>query len=122
MAGGAVFFGVPILLTALKEGLFVLLIPARLLLVFGVMRTLSGLLLEGHAPPEENSKRAATRSTAVLNHTSECAKLPYVRTVLSSLYTRPVADTSDIGPPLTVAENTTKLLDEKRLESGRRRR
>ena len=92
--GSAVFFDVPILLTALKEGLFVLLIPARLLLVFGVMRTLSGLLLEGHAAPDENSKRVATRLIAVLNHTGERAKLPYARTVLSSLYTGPAADTN----------------------------
>ena len=115
-AGGLLFFAVAILLTAFKEDFFVLLLPAGVLLVVGVMRMLYGLLLEEHKPERKSATRAAVKAH---DATAELARgpagggeLPHARSVPASLYAKP-ADTSDMAARPSVTENTTKLLDER---------
>ncbi|MET0647140.1 MAG: zinc ribbon domain-containing protein [Pyrinomonadaceae bacterium] len=118
-AGGILSFCTVILLTAYKEDFFVLLVPAGILLVIGVMRMLYGLLLEEHAPARRLPKRDAADAAHEL--TAEPARggeLPPARAVPASAYARPGAQTSDMAAPPSVAEGTTRLLDED--EAGRR--
>jgi hypothetical protein len=113
--GGLLFFGVAVLLTAFKEDLFVLLIPAGILLTVGVMRMLYALLLEEHRPDVKTSKRAAADDAAagLGRGSSRGAQLPPARAVPASLYANAAADTSDMAAsPLSVTESTTRLLDE----------
>jgi hypothetical protein len=118
-AGGILSFGTVILLTAYKEDFFVLLIPAGILLVIGVMRMLYALLLEGHAPDRKRSKRDAADAPHELTveHTRG-GELPPARTVPASAYAKPGAQTSNMAAPSSVSESTTRLLDED--EAGRR--
>ena len=115
-AGGLLFFGVAILLTAFKEDFFVLLMPAGILLTIGVMRILYALLLEGHKPDTKTSKRDdadADGAAKPLRGSSRRAALPHARTVPASLYTNAAADTKDMAAsPLSVTESTTRLLDQ----------
>jgi hypothetical protein len=118
--GGAVFFGVALLLTtAIRDELFPLLIVAGLIITAGVMRMLYGLLLEEHAPAGRSLKPAATDATPTLpREGSRAAGLPPARAVPASAYARPGARTSDMAAPPAVTESTTRLLDED--EAGRR--
>lgn len=115
-AGGLLLVIGALLLTAFKEDLFVFLIPSGVFLVVGVMRILYGLLLEGHTPEKKPAARAAIKAPAspaeLARGHAGGGELPHARTVPASLYARP-ADTSDMhASPLSVTENTTKLLDE----------
>lgn len=125
VAGGLIFFMVAALLTAIKEDLFVFLIPPGILLTVGFMRMLYGLLLEEHRPvKKKTAKRAAVKAAeaaaAELKRGAPAAELPPARAVPASFYAGASADTSDMtASPLSVTEGTTRLLDE--AEDGGRR-
>ncbi|HEX8558527.1 MAG TPA: zinc-ribbon domain-containing protein [Pyrinomonadaceae bacterium] len=116
-AGGLLSFAVVVLLTAFKEDFFVLLVPAGVLLLVGVMRMLYGLLLEGHGPGGET--RALTAADArdaraeLPRAAARGGQLPHARAVPITPRAKSHADTRDMAaPPLSVTENTTRLLDE----------
>jgi hypothetical protein len=117
-AGGILFFGVVVLLTAFKEDLFVFLIPAGIVIVLGVMRLLYGLLLEGHATAKKSLKRSAADAPTLATELAHGGELPPARSVPASVYAKAGAQTSDMASPASVTENTTRLLDED--EAGRR--
>jgi hypothetical protein len=123
-AGGLIFFGVAILLTAFKEDFFVLLMPAGVLLTVGVMRMLYGLLLEDHKPEKKTSERladAAGSGAELARGSARVKELPHARAVPASLYANAAADTSDMAAsPLSVTESTTRLLDEDEQGGARR--
>ena len=90
VAGGLLFLKLAFVLTLFKEDFFVLLLPASLLLIAGVMRSLYGLLLESAAPRPKQLKSAKAAE----------------------------ADTRELGaapaqtlPPASVADSTTRLLE-----------
>jgi hypothetical protein len=121
LVGGLLSFKAAVLLTVYKEDLFVLLIPAGIFIIVGVMRMLYGLLLEEHTRAQKPLKSAGRDAApALAREAARAAELPPARTVPISSYARPGADTSDMAaaPPPSVTENTTRLLDEE--ESGRR--
>jgi hypothetical protein len=109
---GILFFAVAALLTAIKNDLFIFFIPAGITVVIGVARMLYGLLLEGHAPPEKKSKRAADSRAELGRAQSGAAELPPAHSIPASVYTKAGADTSDMAAPASVTESTTRLLDE----------
>ena len=116
---GLLFFAVAALLMAIKEDLFVFLIPAGITVVIGVVRMLYGQLLEENAPPEKQSgqprrsKRAGKRDRDELARApSRGGELPPARSIPASLYTEAGAGPADAAAPASVTENTTRLLDE----------
>ena len=111
--GGLLSLKAAILLTLYKEDLFVLLIPAGIFLIVGVMRMLYGLLLEEHAPAKKSLKHpAADAAPALTQEKTRAEGLPPARTVPANAYAKPGARTSDMAAPHSVTESTTKLLDE----------
>lgn len=120
-AGGILFFCVAVLLTTYKEDFFVLMLPAGIIFVIGLMRMLYALLLEEHAPANKPSKRAAAAHGPAADLAREAARgaaLPPARTVPIPAFSRPGARAGDVAAPPSVAESTTRLLDED--EPGRR--
>ena len=113
IAGGVLFLVIVAFLMAFKEDFFPFLILGGLITTVGVMRVLYGLLLEGHAPAKEPTKRSAE----LPGGQARAAELPPARAVPANVYARPGARTSDMAAPPTVTESTTRLLDE---EDGRR--
>lgn len=100
VAGGVLLFFLAVLLTVFKEDFFVLMLPASLLIVAGVMRALYGLLLEAdrdHSKKLRGAPEAATR------------ELDAAR-----------AQTLPPAQPFSVADSTTRLLEEE--EPARRKR
>ena len=119
ISGGVIFFVVAVLLTAFKEDFFPFLILGGFLLTAGVMRMLYGLLLEEHAPARRLPRRdAADAAQELPAEPARRGALPPARAVPASAYARPGAQTSDMTAPPSVAESTTRLLDED--EAGRR--
>ncbi len=110
-AGGLLFFGVAALLTAYRDELFPFLIIAGVIITVGVMRMLYGLLLEGDAPVKKTAAELP-------GERARAAELPPARTIPAAAYAKTGAPTSDMAAPPSVAEGTTKLLDES--EPGRR--
>jgi hypothetical protein len=111
--GGLLSLKAALLLTLYKEDFFVLLVPAGILLIVGVMRVLYGLLLEEHAPARKSLKRTDVDATPKLaREQTRGAELPPARTVPANVYVKPGAQTSDMAAPSSVTESTTRLLDE----------
>jgi hypothetical protein len=116
MAGGVIFFALAFLLMHVKEDFFVLMLPAALVLTFGVMRMLYGLLLEDDSARRKSPKLEAAdkseRQRANLGRVNAAAELPPARTRPASDFAKKSADTADMASPPSVAEATTKLLEE----------
>ncbi|HKG12613.1 MAG TPA: zinc ribbon domain-containing protein [Pyrinomonadaceae bacterium] len=116
MAGGVIFFGLAFFLMRIKEDFFVLLLPAVLVLTIGVMRVLYGLLLEDDSArrksPGLNAADEHEDARAKLGRVNAAAELPPARTRPASDFAGRTADTADMAPPQSVAEATTKLLEE----------
>jgi len=91
-AGGLLFLKTAFLLTLYKEDFFVLMLPAALLLIAGVMRALYGLLLESDAQRSKQLKAARPADAATRELDSA----------------RPGA-----LPPASVADGTTRFLEER---------
>ena len=117
-AAGLLFFTISALLTAYRDELFVLFIPAALFLCFGVMLTVAGMLRVEPALGKRRPRRGAADAPPQLGAErtrggERGTELPPARTVPAALYTKPGADTSDMAAsPLSVTEGTTRLLDE----------
>jgi hypothetical protein len=98
------------LLTALDDGFFVLFIPLVLTFFFGLARLLHAYLLAQNTP-KENVRLAAAQPTS-LPATSQTA-LPAGQTIPVTNWRQPV-NTSEMAQPLSVTENTTRLLNDER--------
>ena len=101
LVGGLLFLKLALLLTLYKEDFFVLMLPAALLIVAGVMRALYGLLLEADRARSRKLKGAAEATTRELD-AARAQTLPPAR------------------PFPSVTESTTQLLEEE--EPARHRR
>lgn len=114
IAGGVLFSVIVAILMTIRDEFFPFLIAAGIVLVLGVMRVLTALVLEGHAPAKKSLKHANAGAVPTLAHeAARAAELPPARTVPANAYARPGADTSDMAAaPYSVTEGTTKLLDE----------
>lgn len=112
MAGGFIFFGLAVLLTAIKEDLFVLLPLAAFVFIFGLMRMLYGLLLEG-AASQASDKAAASKTPPALEGTRTYAdaSLPPARGFSAADLARTRHETAEMSTPASVTENTTRLLE-----------
>ena len=95
-------------LTALEDGFFVLFIPLFLIFVFGLARLLHAYLLAQKTPTENANPSAA--KTKWLPGTSQSA-LPGGQSIPPTNWRQPV-NTAEIGQPLSVTENTTRLLND----------
>jgi hypothetical protein len=94
------------LMTAMKSDFYVLFIPLFLLFVVGLTRVLHAYLLAPNTPTESASPSAAkTRSLSG----SDQAALPAGQTVPVTNWRQPV-NTSEMARPLSVTDNTTRLL------------
>ena len=91
-AGGLLFLKAAYLLTLYKDDFFVLMLPAALLVIVGVMRILYGLLLESDAQHSRQLKAARAADAT----TRELA----------------AADRAQPLPPASIADSTTRLLEE----------
>lgn len=100
VAGGVLLFFLAVAMTIFKEDFFVLMLPAALLAVAGVMRTLYGLLLEADRDHSKKLKGAAGAATRELDDAR--------------------AQTLPPAQPFSVADGTTRLLKEE--EPVRRKR
>ena len=113
MAGGVIFFGLAFFLMHIKEDFFVLMLPAALVFTFGVMRMLYGLMLEDDSARLKDSKRRVASAEAPASLAgARTVALPHARTRPASDFTNKSADTADMAAPTSVAEATTKLLEE----------
>lgn len=110
--GGILFLKAAVLLTLYKEDFFVLLVPAGIFLIVGIMRLLYGLLLEAHTPAKKSLKHTATNTAQAPAREGARAELPHARTIPASAYAKPGAPTNDMVAPHSVTESTTRLLDE----------
>lgn len=91
VAGGLLFLKLAFILTLFKEDFFVLLLPASLLLIAGVMRGLYGLMLESDARRSKQLKAAHAAEAT----TRELDDAPRQQTL----------------PPPSVTDSTTRLLE-----------
>jgi hypothetical protein len=96
------------LMTALEDGFFVLFIPLFLIFVFGLARLLHAYLLAQKTPTENASPPAA--KIKWLSGASQSA-LPAGQSIPPANWRQPV-NTAEMGQPLSVTENTTRLLND----------
>ncbi len=89
-AGGLLFLKIAFFLTLYKEDFFVLMLPAALLIIVGVMRVLYGLLLEPDARRSKQLKAARADDAATRE--------------LDAARAQPL-------PPASIAESTTRFLE-----------
>lgn len=116
MAGGFSFGLLAVLLAAIKEDFFVLMLPAALALVVGFMRMLYGMMLEDNAPAPTREKNRAGEK-AKTPRTLEGARargteLPPARGFDAANFARTRSKTSEMAAPTSVTENTTRLLED----------
>jgi hypothetical protein len=114
LIAGAMFVGIAILLTAMKDDLFVFLPVASIVFMIGVVRFLYGLLLEEGAPPRTRPALPAAAARRPLAEAATPASLPPARTVpIHAAHTAPGPDTKDMAEPRpSITDQTTKLLEE----------
>ena len=113
MAGGLGFCGLAGLLTAIKEDFFVLLPVGLLIFIVGLMRMLYGMLLEDDAPRATTDKAAAAKTPPALegSRARADAALPPARGFSAADLPRRRAETAEMSTPPSVAESTTRLLE-----------
>ena len=127
IAAGLIFGLLAVILTAVKEDFFPLLMLAAFIFTVGVMRMLYGMLLEDDSARKKEAKRQrkeAKRSARDERHESAREKgrdqlagargkeLPPQRSVPASAYTNAAGDTGEMAAPPSVTESTTRLLEE----------
>jgi hypothetical protein len=95
-------------LSAMAEDFAVLFIPVFLIFVFGLVRLLHAYLLAQNTPTENASRSAAqTKSLPGAYQTA----LPAGQTIPVTNWGQPV-NTSEMAQPLSVTDNTTRLLND----------
>jgi hypothetical protein len=127
LAGGLIFGLIAILLMAIKQDFFVLLLPAALIITVGIMRILYGLLLEDDSARKKREKRLKKESrhparderpdTAREKRDGKLSgargkELPPRRSVPASAFAKPGAETGEMAAPPSVTESTTRLLED----------
>ena len=94
------------LMTAMKSDFFVLFLPVLLVFLIGLARLLHAYLLAAKTPNEiESSSTAGTKQLAA----ARTSALPAGQSIPATNWRQPV-NTSEMAQPLSVTENTTKLL------------
>jgi hypothetical protein len=94
------------LMTRIDEGFLVLFLPVLIVLVYGVARLLYAYLLEQSTPQKDTLSDGGPKS----KHLS-AAHRPALPSRQSVLTWRQPIDTSEMVQPLSVTDNTTKLLN-----------
>ena len=117
MVAGLTFGILTVFLTLFKEDFFVLMIPAALAFIIGLMRLLYGMMLEDDSARAKAAKKAlaspSDKARAKLNRAvAGGAQLPPARAGFAPLFANSRADTSDMAAPPSVTESTTRLLEE----------
>jgi hypothetical protein len=122
--GGLIFGLIAVFLAAAKNDFVVLLLPAGLVIAWGLMRMLYAMLLEDDAARKKAARREALGDAARVKKRDKLAdardklegargrQLPPQRSVPASAFAKSNGDTSDMATPPSVTENTTKLLEE----------
>ena len=104
------------LMTAMKSDFFALFVPVFALFVLGLGRLLHAYLLAQSTPKESGKSLAA--SSDKQSSGAYAAALPAGQSIPAATWKQPV-NTSEIAHPVSVTENTTRLLnDESDEESG----
>lgn len=96
------------LMTAMKNDFFVLFIPLFLIFVVGLTRLLHAYLLAQDTPTENASSSAAKTQSLTGAHKRA---LPADQTIPVTNWRQPV-NTSEMAQPLSVTDNTTRLLND----------
>lgn len=127
LVAGLIFGLLAVILTAVKEDFFVLLLGAALIITVGIMRILYGMLLEDDSARKKEAKRQrkeAKRSARDERHDAarelkrgqlagaRGKELPPQRSVPVSAYTDAGGETGEMAAPPSVTESTTRLLEE----------
>jgi hypothetical protein len=103
-------------MTAMKSDFFVLFVPVLMLFVLGLGRLLHAYLLAQRTPTEIEKSLAANRAKRL--PAARTSALPAGQYIPVTPWKQPV-NTSEMAEPLSVTENTTRLLnDETDGESG----
>ncbi|HYO62652.1 MAG TPA: zinc ribbon domain-containing protein [Pyrinomonadaceae bacterium] len=110
MAGALAFFIFVAVITVMTDDFVVLMIPAAVFFVVGLIRMLYGHLLEDDAPPPARKTRAA-KTTATLEGAPPAA-LPPARHNPAADFAATRAATAEMAAPPSVMEGTTKILKE----------
>lgn len=104
----AVLVPLAALMTAMKGDFFLLFIPLFLTFVFGLARLLHAFFLAQNTPTENaNPSAAKTRSLTDAHQTA----LPAGQSVPVANWRQPV-NTSEMAQPVSVTDNTTRLLND----------
>ena len=109
MAGALVFALFVPAIAVFDQGLFVLMFPAAVFFVVGFIRMLYGLMLEDDTPPSKQI--SAAKATATLE-AARAAELPPARQQPAADFAASRAATAEMAAPPSVAEGTTKILQE----------
>jgi hypothetical protein len=115
MAVGVLLLPTAALMTAMKSDLVFLFLPVFLVFLAGLVRLLHAYLLAPKTPKEIQNASAAGNKQLAAARTSA---LPGGQSIPVTNWKQPV-NTSEMAPPVSVTENTTRLLnDEGDGESG----
>ena len=96
------------LMTAMKSDFFVLFLPVLMIFLFGLVRLLHAYLLAQKIPNEIESSSAERNKQLAAARTSA---LPAGQYIPAATWKQPV-NTSEMAQPLSVTENTTRLLND----------
>ncbi len=104
------------LMTAMKSDFFALFVPVFAIFVLGLGRLLHAYLLAPSTPRESGKSLAAARDKQLPG--AYTSALPAGQSIPAATWKQPV-NTSEMAQPFSIAENTTRLLnDESDGESG----
>jgi hypothetical protein len=106
IAVSVLLFPIAALMTAMKSDLVFLFVTVFLVFLAGLVRLLHGYLLAQKTPNEIESSSTARNKQLAAARTSA---LPAGHSIPVTNWQQPV-NTSEMGKPLSVTENTTKLL------------
>ncbi|HST50591.1 MAG TPA: zinc ribbon domain-containing protein [Pyrinomonadaceae bacterium] len=122
LIAGLIFSFVAVMLTGLNSNFAVLLVLASLVVIYGVLRILYGMLLEDDAARKKAEKRAARGADRQMRRgknrdkfveaLARAAELPPQRSVPAGIFTKAGSVTGEMSAPPSVTENTTRLLEE----------
>lgn len=108
MAIGALLLPTAALMTAMKSDLVFLFVPVLLIFLTGVVRLLHAYLL-GQKTPNKIESSAAARNRQLA--AARTPALPAGQSIPAANWKQPV-NTSEMAQPVSVTENTTRLLDD----------
>lgn len=113
MAAALALKFVVFLLGLIDDDLFVLLVPVALIFVIGFLRWLYGWLLEGDTPASQKMKGQPAAQAQFQHFNAQGGALPPAYNPPLSTFPSTQAQTSEMSAPPSIAEGTTRMLDEK---------